>query len=146
RRVTRPPIASRRDASSAPHRSTAALSVVGDTRRTRASVVSSTHSRSPQQKSRRSISELMLLALTLATTINAKPAESAENVRLCALYALRVHTAYQRPQPFPRPVQPAQPPTRPAPTSPAPAGPSAPGAAPVPQVAPPGANLCGPIF
>ncbi|PYR49620.1 MAG: hypothetical protein DMF95_11885 [Acidobacteria bacterium] len=88
----------------------------------------------------------MLLALTLAATINAKPAESAENVRLCALYALRVHTAYQTPQPFPRPGQPAQPPTRPAPTAPAPAGPAAPGAAAAPQVAPTEANLGVPIF
>ncbi|PYQ98394.1 MAG: hypothetical protein DMF96_10850 [Acidobacteria bacterium] len=66
----------------------------------------------------------MLLALTLAATINAKPAESAENVRL----------------------QPAQPPTRPAPTAPAPAGPAAPGAAAAPQVAPTEANLGVPIF
>ena len=41
RRVTRPPIASSRAASSAPQRSTAALSVVGDSRRTSASIVSS---------------------------------------------------------------------------------------------------------
>jgi len=88
----------------------------------------------------------MLLALTLAATLNAKPAESAENVWLCALYGLRVQTAYQTPQPFPRPGQPAQPPTRPAPTAPPPAGPAAPGAAAAPQVAPTEANLGVPIF
>ena len=41
--VTRPPIAASRDASSAPHASTAPFSVVGDSRRTSASTVSSSH-------------------------------------------------------------------------------------------------------
>src|SRR5207302_1649150 len=45
--VTRPPIASRRAASSAPQRSTALLSVVGDSRRTSVSIVSSSQSRAP---------------------------------------------------------------------------------------------------
>ena len=48
-RVTLPPIVRRRDASSAPHRSTAALSVVGDSRRTSASAVSRSQSRSQRQ-------------------------------------------------------------------------------------------------
>jgi len=88
----------------------------------------------------------MLLALILAATVNATPAESAENIRLSALCGLRVQTAYQTPQPFPRPGQAPQPPPRPAPTAPAPPGPAAPGTAAAPQVAPTEANLGVPIF
>jgi len=58
----------------------------------------------------------MLLALILAATVNATPAESAKNIRLSAPCGLRVQTAYQTPQPFPRPGQAPQPPPRPAPT------------------------------
>src|SRR5262245_13047901 len=46
-------MASRRDASSRPSRSTAAVAVVGDSRRTSASVVSTSQSRLARQKSRR---------------------------------------------------------------------------------------------
>jgi len=88
----------------------------------------------------------MLLALILAATVNATPAESAKNIRLSALCGLRVQTAYQTPQPFPRPGQAPQPPPRPAPTPPPPPGPAAPGTAAAPQVAPTEANLGVPIF
>jgi hypothetical protein len=91
----------------------------------------------------------MLLALILAATVNATPAESAESaktIRLAALCGLRVQTAYQTPQPFPRPGQAPQPPPRPAPTPPAPSGPAAPGTAAAPQLAPTEANLGVPIF
>src|SRR4029079_17534554 len=53
--VTRPPIAASRDANSAPHRSTAALSVVGDSSRTSVSTVSISHPCSARQKFWRSI-------------------------------------------------------------------------------------------
>jgi hypothetical protein len=88
----------------------------------------------------------MLLALILAATVNATPAEFAKSIRLSALCGLRVQTAYQTPQPFPRPGQAPQPPPRPAPTAPAPPGPAAPGTAAAPQVAPTEANLGVPIF
>jgi hypothetical protein len=82
-------------------------------------MVSSIHSRSARQKSRRLIIVDMLVALVVAL-------------------------ALQTPQPFPRPGQPAQP--RPAPpAAPAPAPPPAAAAAP-PQVAPTEANLGVPIF
>ena len=61
-RETRPPIASRRAASARPHWSTAALSVVGDSRLTSASIVSSNHGRSSRQKSRRLIIVGMILS------------------------------------------------------------------------------------
>jgi len=85
KRVTRPPIASRRDASSAPQRSTAALSVLRLEAGQRFAV-SSSHSRSARQKSRRRIIVSMFVALVLASTI------SAERRRIrgqSLLYALR---------------------------------------------------------
>jgi hypothetical protein len=80
----------------------------------------------------------MLLALVLATTINAERAESAEKTLLCGFSGLSVQPSWSQqppptPRPFPRPgpgqpSQPAQPPpTAPtaAPNRPAPGQPEA---------------------
>jgi hypothetical protein len=78
----------------------------------------------------------MLLALVLATTINAEPAEYAEKALLCVLREFCVQTSWSQqqpvPKPFPRPgpgqpSQPLPPPTAPpaAPNRPAPGQPEA---------------------
>src|SRR6185436_3003805 len=136
----RPPIASSRDASSTPHRSTAALSVVGDSIATSASAVSSTHCRSARQKSLRSIIVAMM--------------EARSRAFLCVLGALWLFgggvQAQQltppAPQPFPRPgtARPAPPPTTP-PATPAPGTATRP--APGQPEAPPSETMLGvPIF
>jgi hypothetical protein len=78
----------------------------------------------------------MLLALVLATTINAEPAEYAGRALLCVFREFCVQTSWSQqqpvPQPFPRPgsgqpSQPAPPPTPPpaSPSRPAPGQPEA---------------------
>jgi hypothetical protein len=62
----------------------------------------------------------MLLALILATTINAERAESAEKTLLCVFSGLSVQPSWSQqppptPRPFPRPGQPSQPAPPPAP-------------------------------
>src|SRR5262245_29036577 len=89
-------MAASRFSSSAPQRSTAVLSVDGDSSRTSASTVSISQSCWPRQKSLRLIIESMLLALVIALAVQQPPV----------------------PQPFPRP---GTQPSRPAPQSPPPA-------------------------
>src|SRR6185369_7143250 len=112
RRVTRPPIASSRAASAAPHRSTATLSVVGDSIATSDSVVSRTQSLLARQKSRRFIIVDMILTRTLCVLCS-----------LCVLGFVGVEAQQPpTPQPFPRPgpttSQPAGRGAQPPPTQP----------------------------
>src|SRR5262245_11836060 len=133
---------SRRRASSAPQRSTAGLSVLGDSARTSASTVSSSQSRSARQKSRS----------VIIVDMFAPRAQRDSRWRLCVLCSclcvLASSLSAQTPQPFPKPGQPAQP--RPAPDAPPPgaAAPALPRptSAATPQVAPTEANLGVPIF
>src|SRR5262245_60735610 len=119
--VTRPPIDVRRDVSSAPQRSTAALSAVGDSRRTSASMVSSSQSCSFRQKSRR-YNWLMIAVLAVAALLAQQPPV---------------------PQPFPRPSTQSGQPPRPAPP---PVPPAEQPAAPKPGGAPTEAMLGVPIY
>src|SRR3954447_14420050 len=151
-----------RAASSAPQRSTAALSVVGDSRRTSVSMVSTSHGCSRRQKSRR-----LIIGGMIAPRTHRKEQRSQRTSRryagLCALCTwwpiLCVLVSAQVPQPFPRPGQPPQPrPAQPAPSQPPPAVPPPPAApppavppppavsAPAPAVAPTAENLGVPIF
>src|SRR5262249_10298699 len=115
-------MASSRPASSAPQRSTAALSVDGDSMRTSASIVSSSHARSARQKSRSRIIGFMLLPLIGG----ASPHHPLS------------------PQPFPRPgPPPAPPPPQPAPQQPVARPPSS---APAPRGVPTDADLGLPIY
>src|SRR5713101_3757362 len=131
-----------RAASSVPQRSTAALSVVGDSRRTSASIVSSSQLRSSRQKSRSVIivDGIMTLPRTFLCVLYSSLCVLVAIAFACVLVA---NASAQTPQPFPRP---GQPPPRPAPTAPAPAAPTSPGSAAAPQVAPTEANLGVPIF
>jgi hypothetical protein len=89
----------------------------------------------------------MLLALLLATTINAERAESAEKPSLCVFSGFCVQPSWSQqpptPQPFPRPAQPGRPAPQ-APPTPPPAG-AAP-ARPAADAAPTEATLGVPVF
>jgi hypothetical protein len=92
----------------------------------------------------------MLIALVLATTINAERAEFAEKALLCVFSGFCVRPSWSQrqptPQPFPRPGsnQPSQP-GRPIPPPP-PATPAAAPARPLPDAAPTEATLGVPIY
>jgi hypothetical protein len=99
-----------------------------------------------RQNWRRSIIDVMLIALLIGITLNAEPAQPAEKPLRCGLCALRVPLSYQTPQPFPRPgtAQPGRqvPQAPPAAPAPVPTAPAQPGV----EVVPTEATLGVPIF
>src|SRR5262252_6309375 len=119
---TRPPSAVRRAAISAPHRSTAALSSVGDSILARLWIVSSSHGCSARQKSRRRIISLMLCALLLVAALQSGGQQQQPPPAL---------------PPFPKPA-PRTPPATSEPAKPGTASPTTTAAAPaVPAEKPP---------